>query len=309
MKNLKYSLFAFLLLGLMSCDGDRFSQVKNIEFPEHESRLAVTANLSIPKTDYNGELETPRLFVGHSLGIIDQRDYDIIDGATVELFKDGNLFHTFEYDAGNNLYIGPDPNTQPIGDGTYTLEVSAPNYDKVSATQTLPSKAEVISSSYEFEKVPFDFDDDLYDLLKLKIQDKEGEENYYAFDVYFELKDPNGETFRDHVYFDSDDPLMEYGAELDQILPDISFDGNTYDVRLLMNSSWILDPNSGIELIAVEVDVITMTKDLYFYETTRSKYWDAEDNPFAEPVLIHSNMKDGYGVFTLQNRVKYRHEF
>ena len=35
---------------------------KHIDFPEHESRLAVTANLSIPKNDFNGQLETPRIF-------------------------------------------------------------------------------------------------------------------------------------------------------------------------------------------------------------------------------------------------------
>ncbi|MEM6967207.1 MAG: DUF4249 domain-containing protein [Bacteroidota bacterium] len=308
MKKLKYSLFAIILLCTASCSEDRFSQVKNIDFPEHESRLAVTANLSVPEnTFFSGELLTPTLFVGHSLGILDENEYDTISNATVELFKDGNLFYEFEYDPIQNNYVGPDPDLLPIDSGTYTLEVSAPNYDKVSATQTMPSRAEVISASYEFEEVPFDFDNELYDLFEFKIQDKAGEENYYAFDLRFEVEQ-FGQTSEFDAFFDSDDPLMEWGYNLYQILPDVSFDGNTYDVRLLINGNW-LPVNDNTMIKAVEVDVLTITKDLYLYDTSRERYWNAEGNPFAEPVLIHSNMENGYGVFTLRNKMTYRYEF
>ena len=61
--------------------------------------------------------------------------------------------------------------------------------------------------------------------------------------------------------------------------------------------------------MAVNLVLYTGSKDLYLYETTRSLNQDAQGNPFAEPVLVHSNMEGGYGVFTLHNSTVYRYEF
>ena len=90
---------------------------------------------------------------------MDNKDYDLIDDATIKFYKGNDEFLNFTYDVNNVLYIGE---TDPeLTEGTYRLEVSAPGYDPVSATQTMPSKADIINFSYEFEKVPFDFDNDL----------------------------------------------------------------------------------------------------------------------------------------------------
>ena len=193
--------------------------------------------------------------------------------------------------------------------GTYRLEVSAPGYDPVSATQTMPSKADIVNVSYEFDKVPFDVDSDLYDLMKIKIKDPAGEENYYSYEAYFEIKDlGSGQIYTNMVYPFSDLPVAEYGYNIDEIIPDITFDGDEYNLRLLMLSKYFReDPNT--ELVAVNLVLYTGTRDLYLYETTRSLNSDAQGNPFAEPVLVHNNMDGGFGVFTLHNSVVYRHEF
>ncbi len=300
MKILKISFFVILLLNLMGCDEDRFTAVKNIEFPEHESVLAITSHIGL-----SDQFTAPQAFVGHSLGILDQQDYTIINDATVELYKDGNLFYNLEPLNNNGSYFGP--SGQDITPGTYTMKVSAPNYDPVEATQVLPSMATVLSATYEFEKVPFDFDSDLYDLMKLKIADPEDEENFYAFEMVFEIMDGNGNMREAFPYSDSDDPLFEYGYNVEHILPDISFNGKNYDVRLVQQSKW--DVQQGETLIAVRVNVITLTKDYYTYEISRNLNYEAEDNPFAEPVLVHSNFEGGFGVFTLNNVTTYRHEF
>lgn len=303
MKNLKYSLFLFLIISVVGCDEDRFSSVKTIEFPEHESQLAVTSRLF--NADPNGfTIQTPRAFISNSLGILDQSEYDKIEGATVKLYKDENLFFDFNYDETSKYYLGP--NTIEFTEGNYRLEVDAPNYDPVSATQTMPNKAEVLSSTFETEKVPFDFEEQFYDLLKIKIKDEEGVENYYGFVVTVEYREPNGNIFTDYPYAFSDDPLFEGGSQINEVLPDISFDGKNYDVRLLLQTFW--QTQNGYELVAINVDVITMTKDMYFYETTMSLNYEADENPFAEPVLVHSNVEGGYGIFTLHNSTRYRHE-
>lgn len=301
MKILKICFFVIVLLSVFGCDEDRFSSVKNIEFPEHESVLAVTSHIGGDEDDSF----KPKAFIGHSLGILDQADYALIGDASVEIFKDGTLFSTLENLDNNGFYYGP--TVQELTAGTYTMKVSAPNYDPIEATQVLPSKANILSSTYEFEKIPFDFDDDLYDLFKVKIADPEGEENFYAFDITLEIKESNGNMRESHIYHNTDDPLFEYGYNFNTILPDISFDGKNYDARLLMQSQWEVQDNE--ELVAARVLVYTLTRDYYTYEISRNLNFEAEDNPFAEPVLVHSNFDGGFGVFTLNSVTSYRHEF
>jgi hypothetical protein len=305
MNNLKYCVFILLLISFTSCDEDRFSSTKVIEFPDHISKLAVTSHLSAPDFD-SSNVKLPTVFVGNSLGIVEDKEYSIFPDASVQLYKDGDLLYDFTYDENNNIYIGPeDP---ALTQGTYRLDVSADGFDALSTIQVMPSKANIIGATYEFEKVPFDFDDDLYDLMKVKINDPGDEENFYAYDVFFEVKSGfNGEIYTNDVYSMSDDPLVEYGYNVGEIIPDITFNGNSYDLRLLQQSSWAL--NGGDELIAVKVVIYTLTKDYYIYETTRSLNSDAQGNPFAEPVLVHSNFENGFGVFTLNNAVEYRYEF
>jgi hypothetical protein len=43
----------------------------------------------------------------------------------------------------------------------------------------------------------------------------------------------------------------------------------------------------------------------YQYSLSARRYDDAEDNPFAEPVILYSNVKNGYGVFSMGSTRKY----
>ncbi len=306
MNYLKYSVYILLLTLVLGCDKDKFSQVKTIEFPAHETKLAVTAQMSTPHFNPN-VFTVPSVFVGNSLGIVDTEDYDLIDDATIKFYKGNDELFDFTYDSNNILYFGEA--APELTQGTYRLEVSAPGYDPVSATQTMPTKADIVNVSYEFEKVPSDFDSDLYDLMKIRIEDPAGEENYYFYEAFFEIKDlGSGQIYTNMTYPYTDLPVAEYGYNIGEVIPDITFDGNEYNLRLLMQSKWLReDPNT--ELIAVNLVLYTGTRDLYLYETTRSLNQDAQGNPFAEPVLVHNNMEGGFGVFTLHNSVVYRHEF
>ena len=143
MKYLKYSFFVLFILSFASCNNGKFSQIKTIEFPVHESRLAVTAQFSAPSPD--GDINLPEAFISHSLGIVDEQEYEIIDEAVVELHKDGSLLYELTYDTPRAKYIG-DIN-QELTEGTYTLKVDAPNFDAVEVVQTMPRKAEVLSST------------------------------------------------------------------------------------------------------------------------------------------------------------------
>jgi hypothetical protein len=43
-----------------------------------------------------------------------------------------------------------------------------------------------------------------------------------------------------------------------------------------------------------------VTKDFVLFEKSLRLAYDANDNPFfTEPVILHSNVKNGYGIFTI----------
>jgi len=306
MNDLKYFVFTLFLLSLVSCEDDRFSSTKVIEFPDHVSKLAVTSHLSVPVSSEFVYQTAPTAFVGNSLGIVEDVDFSIFPDASVKLYKEDELLFDFTYETDNNLFKGPE--TIELTEGTYRMDVSADGYESLSTTQVMPSKAKIQEVTYEFEKVPYDFNENLYDLLKVTIDDPADEENFYAFELYFTVKSSfNADTITFEAYSFTDDPVVEYGYDVGEIIPDISFNGNSYDLRLLQKSEWSV--SQGDELISANVIIYSLSKDYYFYETTRSLNSDAQGNPFAEPVLVHSNFENGFGVFTLNNAVEYRYEF
>jgi hypothetical protein len=54
----------------------------------------------------------------------------------------------------------------------------------------------------------------------------------------------------------------------------------------------------------LEVTLQHLTQDLYLYERSKGNY--GEDNPFAEPLNLHSNLKNGYGNLGGITTTKYK---
>ena len=46
--------------------------------------------------------------------------------------------------------------------------------------------------------------------------------------------------------------------------------------------------------------VRSANKDFVLFQKTLELAYDASDNPFfSEPVILHTNVKNGYGIFTI----------
>ena len=48
----------------------------------------------------------------------------------------------------------------------------------------------------------------------------------------------------------------------------------------------------------VELTLVSASYDRYLFEQSYATYLSGTKNPFAEPVILHSNVKNGFGVFT-----------
>ena len=48
----------------------------------------------------------------------------------------------------------------------------------------------------------------------------------------------------------------------------------------------------------VWITLSSVSYDRYLFEQSYSIYQNAQNNPFAEPVILHNNIKNGFGIFT-----------
>lgn len=301
---MKTTKYLFLLLSmaslfLHSCDEDSFSQVVTIDVPEHEPQPVVLLQI-----DANQEHQLSAL-VSNSKGILDpESTYEIPTDAEVKLFKDGTLFADFEYydDVLRYEYFTAEPFSNE-GGVKWELQASIPGFDPVAVEQVMPPRPFIESATYEVEGT-IDAEGYRVDELIVDVRDVElGVTNYYGLALWeiFVQTDNNGDTLqvsRSRVYLDTNDPLLSYANRYDLVFTDEGFSNNEYQVRAYTYYS--LEGQSDLE-----VTLYQLTEDAWLYARSLEQYNNAINNPFAEPVTIHSNVDGGFGVFSLTNRTVF----
>ncbi len=281
---------AFLLA---SCNGDKFSQVVEIDLPEHTPVLSVSAEFSSVDSLLTA-------FVYHTYATNEKPDSTNVANATVKLYKDGELVRELvlnQFSFIKDSYQAEGAGIFSAG-GSYRLEVSAPGFATVFAEQKMPRKVEIAEVTVKPESVP-DIDGSRLDELIVEFDDPAGEENYYALDAfqtfcYFDGVDTF--CYNQSAYLDSFDPLLEYSPTSGLIISDKTFDGKRVVLRATSYNS--LQPSSPDERLVVQL--VHISKEKYFYLRSLSQYQDADGNPFAEPVTVQGNIEGGVGLFALE---------
>jgi len=296
MQNIKYFSYIISAFLLISCGEDFFDSVTEIEIPEHEPQLVLRAEFDATYLEFSNLVE-----LRHTLGILDSTEFEEINDAEVELYEDGILKSTFEH-LSESWYQGEIDNLE--AGKTYTLKASSPTFGSVEASQEVPSKVQVIAATYEADGA-VDRYGDRGDEVTIQFQDPAGETNYYLVNVSatyrFESPDTNFIIDNYGLYSSPVDPLLE---DLNQLyLTDISFDGEMYTTRIRVNLPQAGTMNiEGARNLAAEkitAHLTSVSRDKYLFEKTFYAHRENDGNPFAEPVVIHENIEDGSGIFTL----------
>ncbi len=284
MKILKIFYLLPLLL-LTSCDEDFFEQIVEVDVPEHTPTLAVSCYLNAADTVIN-------VFVTSTVGILVNEDPPEVTDAEVRLLKDGNLLYEIPY-FGNSVYQLN--NITPLGDenAVYTLEVSAPNFESITAKQRMPQSVPISNAEFEAEGTITE-DGDRVNKVTIEWTDPGGVENYYIFGMEAEIQfDPSDEPFRNYEPLGSTDPLAEDSGNY-IYMKDATFDGNNYKLIAYNYGDY-----EQFESVKFHVFIQTITEDRYLYEISLEAYENSKDNPFAEPAILYSNIENGSGLFSL----------
>lgn len=297
---IKYTFFilAFSLFFFQSCNEDSFSQVVVIDIPEHAAK---------PTINFAVEANHPKqlsAFISNSKGVLDpQADYKTPSDAIVNFFRNGDLLTQLKYDEESSYYKDTDNVIirDTAGD-VYLLEAKLEGFDMVSATQIMPAKPIITNATFELNGT-IDSDGQRADETVVDIIDPDpNETNYFSITLYATeyYIDPNGGTIEQNqnLYLSSNDPLLTPGGsargDYSLLFTDKSFPGGSFQIRASTYSYLQEEPE-------ITVEILTLTKDTYLYLSSLEQYYNADGNPFAEPVTVHNNIEGGYGFFTLTN--------
>lgn len=286
--NTRIRIIPFLLLGVLmlfsACE-----LIVPVELPRHDPVIVVNSLFSNDST-WQVHLST-------SLGITDQADLQELAGATAILTSQGQTLDTLEeglaiYQTGIKPEIGRE----------YTIQVSHPDYPDVSATSRMP--VAVSPSVVEFDSIERqDAFGEPFHEVSVTIQDPPGVSNYYQFSF----------MSPDTSIFGTDTTIYNYNYYIEPAL------GNNFDTEVIWGGVFLSDSRFDGQEITIKFNLYywwddraiymlfgNVSEDYYKYTLSLETWNNSNGNPFAEPVNIHSNTTNNFGIFAGVSRIRTR---
>jgi hypothetical protein len=278
-------LFPAALL-LSSCDNLVNGVVRDIDLPPHESQLA--ASLFLDSRDSNISA-----IVSSSKGIYDTGQSKSVFNAECVLNVGATTYNWSTMDQYERYTeLLPDRFGAPADSLVFT--VNHPDFTSVSATQVFPSAPQV---SLELNYGATQLYGEISDELVITLKDIPGVNQHYivSIDVHFRTALSGQDTSEYYnLYWETEYPNSTrlWGQESALLL---SEDGLDRDIKF--SAATGVNPIDFAMLHEYRVKVSALSEEMYLFYKSYSAYENANGNPFAEPVVLYSNMSNNMGCF------------
>lgn len=295
-----YKTLIISQLALLSCK----SLVKEIDpsfLPQTDSKLVVACFISPQDTVLSAKVTETKLLIGTTGDIKDD-----ITNASVTL-SDGTknvqlIYHT------KLGYYRALPTELPILVGkTYTISVNTPDGRKVNASTKVPNNIAIKEIKVDSTIIPnFQRGDTITNKsynVKVIWQDIAGETNYYraisVFDMIYGVPDPkNGNKTLISTLISSIVDLRTIDdKDTDGLLLSLNRDFQPSNAETNIQGKPI---NLTKRLDKIKVGLFQAESNYYNYHTSLRRQRE-NNNPFAEPVLLFTNINGGFGCFGAYN--------
>ena len=292
MKNTCFRI-SILVLAFSGCE-----LIINPDLPEHTPRLVIKAFFT-PDGGWAAS-------VSRSVGILEPSPGPErwVTGASVELLSDGRIIDRLPFLYRERVYASE----KLLQTGrSYSLQVSAPGFETVHATDSAPPSVPTSIESYRVETSdPVPGEPGVSTVtefrITLQIQDPSGEENRYQIrviapgrsgrrDLRFSTRDPS--IVSDNRIEDPVTESVEPFTGSEPFFRDALFDGESHEIEI---SSVNLLVEASLERV-IWLQVRHISKAYYRHLKSALLHETTVDNPFAEPVRVYSNVENGYGIF------------
>jgi len=281
------AVFLLIITVSLSC-----TKIIDIDLPDHESKLVINS-----------------LFKrGERIGVNISRSTSIlgglppgVSGASINLYRNGTLVET-SVAGGSMFYAG----FGAVENGVYTIEVSCPGFETVTATDSLPSKT-VLNYAESTDEVWTDEIGMRHRLLILGFSDNDPNKNYYELKLKVRFLSRNSLS-DDYTYVTE---LANIGGVMHPVLAEseqyyILTKGFLFDDSKFENGDCNLKVFAGVnnnksseyQLI---IEFNSVSENYYKYKKQLGVYLKKEDGDIFEgipnPVNLFSNIENGYGIF------------
>jgi hypothetical protein len=268
--------------------------VRDIDLPPHESQLA--ASLFLDSRDSN-----ITAIVSSSKGIYDTVQSKSVFNAECVLnvgTTDYNWSTMDQYERYTELL--PERFGAPTDSLVFT--VNHPDFTSVSGTQVFPSAPQV---SLELNYGATQLYGEISDELIVTLKDIPGVNQHYivSIDVHFRTALLGQDTSEYYsLYWETEYPNSTplYGNESALLLSEDGLDRN-----IKFSAATGINPIDFAMLHEYRVKVSALSEEMYLFYKSYAAYENANGNPFAEPVVLYSNMSNNMGCFGVSTTKRF----
>ncbi|KAA9353549.1 DUF4249 domain-containing protein [Larkinella humicola] len=291
------------LSGLIACESLK-QEVDPALIKTETEKIVVACFIAPQDTVLTAEVSLSRPVLGENIGYdkrVSNATITLSDGVRSIVFNRRNGQYQGQY------YYGADPKKFPVVAGQrYTLTVQIPDGRKVEAVCTVPKAVvprEVVLDSIPTFENGFSGKDYF---VRLTWQDPAGEENFYrvAGTLHYLPIRPNYPNAPEPQWQST---LVDYrrNTETRDLTDDRQRDG-----EMLSSARGFLGIFGGRQQILFQyaqrayctIDLLHVDANYYQYQEAVLRQSQTGDNPFAEPVLVPTNIQGGLGCFGAYNR-------
>jgi len=237
--------------------------------------------------------------VSETRGLFDTTKTGILKDAELTLLQDGvplhewntlSIYETYDKDLGDRI---------GIIDGEITFEVSHPDYETVHAVQRFPQKADFTA---EVDYGATTWFDETSDALTIDFSDIAGENQHYLISVDLHYRNAlSGQDTSEYypLWLETNNqnaqPINEGGFLLSE-------EGVDRDLKIRFATG--VNSIDFLFLVEYRITVKTLSDELYQFYKSYQALDNAQGNPFAEPVILYSNMSNDVGCFGVSTTVR-----
>jgi len=295
-----FSVLALFFFGI-ACE-------KTIEIDLEDAKIRIVVNAELNPDS------TIKVNVTRSRHILDNADIVPLTNAIVKLYEEDVFIGYLSYVSHGYYRI----DYKPTSGKTYKIEVFHTDFDGVYAYAKVPEP--IVINSIDTTKSYDDYGSEIYN-FSINFSDPAAERNYYmvsmrnkysyqawdenliVYDTLYVGPDTTivdieyggyyWTTTTDKLYFQTDDMIVEefiydYNTA---VFSDELINGKSYSVTLHVDKySMYSDTNM------IYVDLYSISPEYYKYLLSFSRHQNSSGDPFAEPVMVFSNVVDGIGI-------------
>lgn len=285
-RGLKGLAFAFCCLLfqvlLTSCEEE-----VNLVF-EHEPKLCLNCILN------PDSVVKARLTLSHSLDHASA--FTPVSDGVITLYEGESLFGILTPVGNGNYKL----DKKPAEGKVYKITAEAINYNTISGETIIPLKPDIEYAFVETGRLSYDTTLVTY-IMKVSINDRPGRDNYWITRnwVVHNRKYGGGVSQINAPFVDEFNRMIDtealygfthsYGLRLS----DEGFDGQ----KMEFDIPYFFDPTPTRYDVAVHFIRASDDYDKYLKTTIINLMKEHSDVPFFEPVQMHSNIENGYGIF------------